>query len=111
MKKTNLLSIGLAIVFLIVGLVVLSDLLGFLKANNIFGIYWPIVLVIIAIFSFGATGSNNGFAFGMIILGILLTLRNLNVFASQSGEMIFIVLIVLSGLAVLVMSTEKKSNS
>lgn len=111
MKKMNLLTIGVAIVFLLVALVVLGDLLNLLKANNIFGQYWPIVLVFIGIFAFSASPKSNSFAFGLITLGLLLTLRNVGIFASQSGDVIFIVLLCLAGLAMLVMSTEKKSSS
>ena len=111
MKKMNLLTIGVALVFLIAALVVLGDLLNLLKANNIFGQFWPIVLVFIGIFSFSASSKSNAFAFGLIILGILFTLRNLGVFSSQSGDVIFIVLLCLAGLAMLVMSTEKSPSS
>jgi hypothetical protein len=111
MKKMNLLTIGVAIVFLLVALVVLGDLLNLLKANNIFGQYWPIILVFIGIFAFSASPKSNSFAFGLITLGLLLTLRNLGIFASQAGDVIFIVLLCLAGLAMLVMSTEKKSSN
>lgn len=111
MKKMNLLTIGVAIIFLVAAIIVLGDLLNLLKANNIFGQFWPIVLVFIGVFAFSASPKSNAFAFGLIILGILLTLRNLGIFASQSGDVIFIVLLCLAGLAMLVMSTEKKSSS
>jgi hypothetical protein len=111
MKKMNLLTIGVAIVFLAAAIIVLGDLLNLLKANNIFGQFWPIVLVFIGVFAFSASSKSNSFAFGLIILGILFTLRNLGIFASQSGDVIFIVLLCLAGLAMLVMSTEKKPSS
>jgi hypothetical protein len=111
MKKTNALTWGLLIIFLAIALVALSDLLGFLKANNIFGMYWPILLVIIGVFSLGTTASANAFGLGMASLGILLTLRNLGIFASQSGGVIFIVLICLLALAVLAISTGKKPTN
>ena len=111
MKKMNLLTIGVAIIFLVAAIIVLGDLLNLLKANNIFGQFWPIVLVFIGVFAFSASPKSNAFAFGLIILGILFTLRNLGIFASQSGDVIFIVLLCLAGLAMLVMSTEKKFSS
>lgn len=108
MKKPSFLSIGLTVILLIIALVVLGDILNLLKANNIFGIYWPIILVMIGVLTIGSLGIGKGFSFGMIALGIILTLRNLNVFSSQAGEVIFVVLICLMALAVLVMSTDKK---
>lgn len=110
MKKMNLLTIGVALIFLVAAIIVLGDLLNYLQASNIFGQYWPIVLVFIGIFAFSASPRSNSFAFGLITLGLLFTLRNLGIFASQSGDIIFIVLLCLAGLAMLVMSTEKKSS-
>lgn len=110
MKKPGLLSIGFAIILLIIALVVLGDILNVLKANNIFGVYWPIILVMVGVLTMGAVGMGAGFSWGMIGLGIILTMRNLNVFSSQAGEVVFITVICLMALAVLVMSTDKQRH-
>jgi len=111
MKKNNVLTIGLSVIFLVIALIVLGDLLGAFKANNIFGAYWPVILIFIGILSFGPSKQSNSFGFGMLGLGILFTLRNLGVFSSQSGDVVFLVLICLVALAILVLSTEKRIDN
>lgn len=106
MKKPSALNIGMAIIFLIVALVILADLIGFLKANDIFGKYWPALLILVGIVVAGSQGGAGkiGFSLGLMILGLLLILRTAGVLASPAGETILLVLLALSGIAVLVMS-------
>lgn len=100
--------IGLSFVFLIVALVVLGDIIGFLKANNIFGQYWPIVLVLIGIIAYSSIPNGSAFAFGLIALGTLLTLKTLGTFESSAGNIVFLVLLCLAALAMLAFSSVKK---
>ncbi len=109
MKKNNFLSIGLALIFLLIAIVVLIDLLGFLSSYNFLGQYWPILIVLIGIMAFSAGSSReSGFAFGMIMFGLLMLLFELNAFQSQAGKTIFILLLGLSGLAMLIFAISKK---
>jgi len=109
MKKNNYLGIGLALVFLAVAVVVLIDLLGFLSSNNFLGQFWPLLLVLIGLFAFSSGSSReNGFAFGIIILGLLMLLFELNAFQTTAGKTILVLLLSLSGLAVLVFAISKK---
>jgi len=110
MKKNSLLVIGLSFIFLIVALIILGDMIGFLKANSIFGQYWPIVLVLIGIIAFSSIPDGSAFAFGLIALGTLLTLKTLGTFESPAGNVIFLVLICLGAIAMLAFSTGKKTN-
>jgi hypothetical protein len=106
MKKPSPLNIGVALIFMVVALVFLADLVGFLKANDIFGKYWPGLLILVGIVIAGSPGkpSRTGLALGLMILGLLLILRTLGVLNSQAGETILVVLLALSGLAILVMN-------
>ena len=107
-KKSNFLTIGLAIIFLLIAITVLVDLLGYLKSYDIFGQYWPIILVIVGVLAFsGGSSKESGFAFGMIILGILLLLNTLGAFETQAGKTILVILLGLSGLAILVFAVTK----
>lgn len=108
MRKNNILVLGLGAIFLIIALVILGDILGFLKANNIFGQYWPLALVLIGVVSFGAIPGGNGFAAGLMILGTLLTLRNFGVFAGSAGNIVFLVLLCLAAIAILTFGSAKK---
>jgi hypothetical protein len=109
MKKNNFLSIGLALIFLLIAIVVLIDLLGFLSSYNFLGQYWPILIVLIGIMAFSAGSSReSGFAFGMIMFGLLMLLFELNAFQSQAGKTIFVLLLGLSGLAMLIFAVSKK---
>jgi len=109
MKKNNFLSIGLALIFLLIAVVVLIDLLGFLSSYNFLGQYWPILLVLVGVMAFSSgTSRESGFAFGMIMLGLLMLLFELNAFQSQAGKTVFVVLLALSGLAMLIFAISKK---
>jgi hypothetical protein len=109
MKKNNYLGIGLALIFLAVAVVVLIDLLGFLSSNNFLGQYWPLLFILLGLFTFSAGSSReNGFAFGIIILGLLMLLFELNAFQTTAGKTILVLLLALSGLAVLVFAISKK---
>lgn len=109
MKKSNFLNIGVALLFLIVAIVVLIDLLGLIKQNDILGKYWPVALIFVGLLSFSTDNSRgNGFSFGLAMLGLLLLLNTFGFFATKPGELVLIFLLALSGLMVLLFATSKK---
>ncbi|MCX6804973.1 MAG: hypothetical protein NT111_03080 [Patescibacteria group bacterium] len=108
MKRVSFIQIGLSLVFLVIALVVLGDLVGLIKANNIFGQYWPALLILLGVMLIGPNSRNNGISFGIIILGILLLMNTFNLFATQGGKVVLIMLLSFSGLAMLVFATTKK---
>lgn len=111
MKKNNYLGFGLALIFLVVAVVVLIDLLGFLSSNNFLGQYWPLLFVLIGLFTFSSGSSKeSGLAFGIIILGLLMLLFELNAFQTTAGKTILVLLLSLSGLAVLIFAISKKPS-
>jgi TctA family transporter len=108
MKKNNYLTIGLALIFLMIALMVLVDLLGMLSSYNFLGQYWPVILIFIGLFAFsGSSSKNNGFSFGLIILGILMLLNRMGAFQTQAGKTLLVILLGLSGLAILLFAVSK----
>lgn len=112
MKKVHPLNIGMALIFLIVGLVILADLIGFLKASDVFGTYWPALLILVGLVTISMPGGSSKMAFsiGLMVLGLLLILRTSGVLASQAGDTVLVILLALSGIAVLVMSVGNQSK-
>ena len=107
-KKNNFLTIGIAIILLLVAVVVLVDLLGYLSSYNFLGQYWPVLLVFVGILAFtGSSQKESGFAFGMIILGLLMLLNTMGVFQTSAGKTILVVLLGLSGIVVLALAASK----
>ena len=106
MKKRSSLNIGMALIFIILALVFLADLIGFLKANDISCQYWPALLILVGAVIAGSPGKSSrmGLSLGLMMLGLLLILRTLGVLSSQVGGTILVVLLALSGIAILVMS-------
>jgi hypothetical protein len=106
MKKLNPANIGIGIIILIVAAVLLADLIGFLKANDIFGAYWPALLILVGIVVSTSPGGSGkiGLSLGLMMLGLLLILRTTGVLASQAGETILVVILALTAIVVLVMS-------
>lgn len=105
-------QIAVATLFLVIALLVLAELVGWFKTETIFGIYWPIILIFLGLITLNPSNAKgNGFSFGFVMLGILLLLRNMGVFSSQTGQVVLIVLLALGGIGVLAFATSKKTPS
>lgn len=111
MRKKNILGIGLALILLVIALILLGDIIGYLKTETIFGQYWPVLLILLGILTFGGIGGDGGFSFGIILLGLFLLLKNIGILAGPSGNIILIVLICLTAIAVLALSSSKSSKN
>lgn len=111
-KRMSLMQICLSIVFLVIALLVLAELIGWFKTETIFGIYWPVILIFLGLITINPKATQgNGIAFGFVSLGILLLLRNMGVFNSQSGKVILIALLGLCGIGVLAFATSKQPSN
>lgn len=108
-KRMGIIQICVALLFLLIALLVLVDLVGWFKTETAFGIYWPVVLIFVGLMTMNPKNTqSNGFSFGFASLGLLLLLRNLGVFNSQTGKVALIALLALCGIGVLAFATSKK---
>lgn len=111
-KRMSFIQIAVALLFLIVALLILAELIGWFKTESYFGVYWPVVLIFVGLITMNPKNAQgNGFSFGFATLGILLLLRNMGVFNTQTGHVILIFLLALGGIGVLAFATSKKPKS
>ena len=111
-KRMGIIQICIALLFLLVALLVLAELIGWFKTETAFGIYWPVVLIFVGLITMSPKNAqSNGFSFGLSSLGLLLLLRNMGVFNSQTGKVALIALLALCGIGVLAFATSKKPPS
>ena len=108
----GIIQICIALLFLLIALLVLAELIGWFKTETVFGIYWPVVLIFVGIITMNTKNTqSNGFSFGLASLGLLLLLRNMGVFSTQTGQVVLIFLLAICGIGVLAFATSKKSPS
>lgn len=100
MKNVNksYLVIGVAVVIL--GMLVLANLLDVVRGNDIYELLWPIMIFATGL---GVVSSPGAKGLGFIILwvGFLLLLRQMNVFDSEAGQTILVLVLALTGLGIL----------
>lgn len=84
-----------------------------LTLNSTLGMYWPVILIFVGLFTLGTSKDHMGFPLGLIGLGFVLTLGRLGTF--KSATYLEPILIVLVGILVLALATgnpnKKKPNS
>lgn len=94
-KNRSYLVIGAGIMLL--GLFILAELLGIVRDNTVYELLWPLMIFATGL---GLVSSNSGRVYGYLILwvGFLLFLRQLNVFDSDAGKTILVLILCLTGL-------------
>lgn len=108
----GVIQICIALLFLLMALLVLAELIGWFKTETAFGIYWPVVLIFIGVITMNPKNAqSNGFSFGLASLGLLLLLRNMGIFNSQTGKVALIFLLAICGIGVLAFATQKKPSN
>ncbi len=111
-KRMGVIQICIALLFLFIALLVLAELIGWFKTETAFGIYWPVVLIFIGVITMNPKNAqSNGFSFGLASLGLLLLLRNMGIFNSQTGKVALIFLLAICGIGVLAFATQKKPSN
>lgn len=111
-KRMGVIQICIALLFLLMALLVLAELIGWFKTETAFGIYWPVVLIFIGVITMNPKNAqSNGFSFGLASLGLLLLLRNMGIFNSQTGKVALIFLLAICGIGVLAFATQKKPSN
>lgn len=111
-KRMGVIQICIALLFLLIALLVLAELIGWFKTETAFGIYWPVVLIFIGVITMNPKNAqSNGFSFGLASLGLLLLLRNMGIFNSQTGKVALIFLLAICGIGVLAFATQKKPSN
>lgn len=110
-KHFSIARLGLALVFIILAILVLMEMIGWVKTETILGQYWPALFIFLGIITMQPSqGQNNGFSYGLATIGTLLLLRNLGVFNSTNGRIVLTILLLVCGLGVLTMATNKKPS-
>lgn len=111
-KRMGVIQICIALLFLLIALLVLAELIGWFKTETAFGIYWPVVIIFIGVITMNPKNAqSNGFSFGLASLGLLLLLRNMGIFNSQTGKVALIFLLAICGIGVLAFATQKKPSN
>ncbi|MCT4686649.1 LiaF transmembrane domain-containing protein [Vallitalea sp.] len=108
MKKRNLLGI----LIIAIGVVILLGRLDIVDSDNIFGIYWPLILIVIGFVNLFDKYGSKTLAYVLIIVGVFFQLKELDLEILEGiniSEFIFPVVVIIVG-AWLIIPKKKHSN-
>ncbi|WP_273326707.1 LiaF transmembrane domain-containing protein [Vallitalea guaymasensis] len=108
MKKRNLLGI----LIIAIGVVILLGRLDIIDSENIFGTYWPLILIAIGLVNLFDKYGSKTLASVLIIVGVIFQLKELNLKILEGiniGEFIFPAIVIIVG-AWLIIPKKKRSN-
>ncbi|GMQ64471.1 LiaF transmembrane domain-containing protein [Vallitalea maricola] len=108
MKKRNLLGI----LIIAIGVVILLGRLDIIDSENIFGTYWPLILIAIGLVNLFDKYGSKTLASVFIFVGVIFQLKELNIEILEGiniGEFIFPAVVIIVG-AWLIIPKKKRSN-